>query len=63
MSRVVRFYELGGPDVLKVEDVDVPPPREGEVQIRTKAFGLFFQYGALDTSDVPVPVMRCSQRT
>src|SRR5947208_1860036 len=40
MARVVRFHELGEPDVLKIEQVDVPPPAEGEVQIAVKALGL-----------------------
>ncbi|WP_020177800.1 zinc-dependent alcohol dehydrogenase family protein [Methylopila sp. M107] len=40
MARTVRFHEIGGPDVLKIEDVDVPAPRAGEVRIRTKALGL-----------------------
>jgi NADPH:quinone reductase-like Zn-dependent oxidoreductase len=40
MARVVRFHQIGGPEVLKVEDLDVPPPGEGEVQIRVRAIGL-----------------------
>lgn len=40
MARVVRFHELGGPEVLRVEEVDVPPPGKGEVQISIKALGL-----------------------
>jgi NADPH:quinone reductase-like Zn-dependent oxidoreductase len=40
MPRVVRFHETGGPEVLKIEHLDVPPPRKGEVQIRVKALGL-----------------------
>lgn len=40
MSRVVRFHEIGGPEVLKIEDVEVPAPKAGEVQIRAKALGL-----------------------
>jgi NADPH:quinone reductase-like Zn-dependent oxidoreductase len=40
MARVVRFHQLGGPEVLRVEDVDVPPPGQGEVQISIKALGL-----------------------
>jgi NADPH:quinone reductase-like Zn-dependent oxidoreductase len=40
MSRIVRFHEIGGPEVLKIEDVEVPPPKAGEVQIRAKALGL-----------------------
>ena len=40
MARIVRFHEVGGPEVLKVEEVDVPPPGKGEVQIRIHAIGL-----------------------
>lgn len=40
MARVVRFHEHGGPEVLRIEDVDVPRPGPGEVQIRVKALGL-----------------------
>jgi NADPH:quinone reductase-like Zn-dependent oxidoreductase len=40
MARVVRFHEVGGPEVLKIQQVDVPPPGNGEVQIAVKALGL-----------------------
>jgi NADPH:quinone reductase-like Zn-dependent oxidoreductase len=40
MSRIVRFHEIGGPEVLKIENVNVPAPKSGEVQIRAKALGL-----------------------
>jgi NADPH:quinone reductase-like Zn-dependent oxidoreductase len=40
MSRVVRFHETGGPEVLKIEDLDVRPPGPGEVRIAVKALGL-----------------------
>ncbi|MBB3258465.1 NADPH2:quinone reductase [Paraburkholderia bannensis] len=40
MSRVVRFNRTGGPEVLQIEEVDVAPPKAGEVQIRIKAIGL-----------------------
>jgi NADPH:quinone reductase-like Zn-dependent oxidoreductase len=40
MARVVRFHEIGGPEVLKIEDVEVPPPGKAEVQIRVHALGL-----------------------
>ena len=40
MARVVRFHRYGGPEVLRIETVDVPPPGRGEVQIRVKALGL-----------------------
>ena len=40
MARVVRFHRLGGPEVLGIEEVAVPAPGRGEVQIRVKALGL-----------------------
>ncbi|MBX4929810.1 zinc-dependent alcohol dehydrogenase family protein [Rhizobium binae] len=40
MARVVRFYQHGGPEVLRIESADIPPPGPGEVQIRVKALGL-----------------------
>lgn len=40
MARVVRFHQLGGPDVLRIEDISVPAPRRGEVRIQVKALGL-----------------------
>ncbi len=40
MARVVRFHETGGPDVLRIEEIEVPPPRKDEVQIRIHALGL-----------------------
>lgn len=40
MTRVIRFHQHGGPEVLRIEDVTVPPPPQGEVQIRVKALGL-----------------------
>jgi NADPH:quinone reductase-like Zn-dependent oxidoreductase len=39
-ARVVRFHELGGPDVLQIEDLPLPQPGEGEVRIRVQAIGL-----------------------
>lgn len=40
MSRVVRFSTTGGPEVLKIEEVDVRLPGPGEVRISVKALGL-----------------------
>ena len=42
MAKVVRFYETGGPDVLRLEDAPVGEPGEGEVRIRHAAVGLNF---------------------
>ena len=40
MARTIRFHRHGGPEVLIIEDIDIPPPGPGEVRIRTKALGL-----------------------
>src|SRR3954451_20683362 len=40
MARVVRFHKVGGPEVLQIEEVEVPPPGKGEIQICIKALGL-----------------------
>ena len=39
-SRAIRVYKLGGPEVLKWEEVAVPAPGAGEVLLRHTAIGL-----------------------
>jgi NADPH:quinone reductase-like Zn-dependent oxidoreductase len=39
-ARIVRFHETGGPEVLKIEEVDIPAPGPGEARIRARALGL-----------------------
>ena len=33
MTPVVRFHAIGSPEVLRIEDVDLPPPGADEVYI------------------------------
>lgn len=40
ISRIVRFYELGGADVLRVEEREVPTPGDGEVLIAAETIGM-----------------------
>jgi len=40
MSRVVRFHEHGGPDQLRIDELQVADPGEGEVRLRVEAVGL-----------------------
>ncbi len=40
MPKKVQFHQLGGPENLKIEDVPVRAPGEGEVKLRVKAVGL-----------------------
>lgn len=42
MARVVRFHEVGGPEVLRLEEVQVGPPASDEAQLRQTAVGLNF---------------------
>ena len=42
MPRAIRIHEVGGPEVLRLEDVDVAAPGEGEVQVRHTAIGVNF---------------------
>lgn len=42
MTQAIVIRSLGGPEVLKVEEIDVPPPGPGEVRIRQAAIGLNF---------------------
>ena len=42
MPKAIRIYENGGPEVLRWEDVDVPPPGRGEVLLRHTAIGVNF---------------------
>jgi NADPH:quinone reductase-like Zn-dependent oxidoreductase len=40
MTTTVRFHELGGPQVLRLEDVDTGKPGPGELLVRVEAIGL-----------------------
>lgn len=40
MARTVRIHELGGPEVLRIEELPVGEPGPGEVRIRVEAVGL-----------------------
>jgi NADPH:quinone reductase-like Zn-dependent oxidoreductase len=40
MPRAVRYYEFGGIDVLRVDEVERPVPGDGQVLVRVKAAGV-----------------------
>jgi NADPH2:quinone reductase len=42
MPRAIRIHEAGGPEVMRLEDIEVPPPGEADVQVRHTAIGLNF---------------------
>jgi len=40
MAQIVRFHEIGGADVLKIEELPLTEPIEGEVRLKVEAFSL-----------------------
>jgi len=38
--KIVRFHQLGGPEVLQLDELPLPEPGAGEVRLRVKAIGL-----------------------
>jgi NADPH2:quinone reductase len=42
MPRTIRIHEVGGPEVMRLEDVEVSAPAQGEVQVQHTAIGVNF---------------------
>src|SRR5882762_1588276 len=40
MAKVVRFHELGGPEVLRLEEIAFDDPAPGELRLKVGAIGL-----------------------
>lgn len=40
--KAIRIHKTGGPEVLQLDDIDLPPPAAGQVRVRNKAIGLNF---------------------
>jgi NADPH2:quinone reductase len=57
MSRAIRIHSFGGPEVLQLEQVEVPTPGPGEVRLRQTAIGLNFidVYGRTGLYPVSLP--------
>lgn len=53
----IEFTATGGPEVLRLVDVDLPPPAPGEVRVRTGAVGLNFIDTYLRSGLYPVPAL------
>jgi len=56
MAKAVRFYETGGPEVLRYEDVEVGEPGPGQVLLRHEAVGLNFADIYFRTGLYPAPL-------
>ena len=57
MANAIRFYETGGPDVLRYEEVAVGEPGPGQVRLRHAAVGLNYAdtYSRNGTYPIPMP--------
>jgi NADPH:quinone reductase len=55
--RAIRFSKTGGPDVLTLENIDLPTPKPGEVRVRHTAIGVNFidTYHRSGLYPVPLP--------
>ncbi|WP_043309724.1 quinone oxidoreductase [Pseudomonas sp. ML96] len=56
MAKAVRFYETGGPEVLRYEDVEVGDPGPGQVRIRHVAVGLNYADTYFRNGTYPIPL-------
>jgi NADPH2:quinone reductase len=56
MVKAIRFYETGGPEVLRYEDVEVGEPGPGQVRIRHVAVGLNFADTYFRNGTYPIPL-------
>ncbi len=57
MTKAIRFDTYGGPEVLRLQDVDLPDPAPGEARVRQSACGLNFldTYQRSGLYKVPLP--------
>lgn len=58
MVAAIRVHRYGGPEVLQLEDVDLPPPAKGEIRVRQTAIGVnyidtYFRTGLYKAPQLP----------
>ena len=56
MAKAVRFYETGGPEVLRYENVEVGEPGPGQVRLRHVAVGLNYADTYFRNGTYPIPL-------
>ncbi|MES3024652.1 MAG: quinone oxidoreductase [Pseudomonadota bacterium] len=56
MAKVVRFNSPGGPEVLRVEEVEVGSPGAGQVRVRHVAVGLNYADTYFRNGSYPIPM-------
>jgi len=58
MTKAVRVHEVGGPETMRIEDIELGPPGRGEVLVRNRAIGVnfidtYFRSGAYPAPSSP----------
>lgn len=58
MVAAIRVHEYGGPEVLKLEEIEMPPPAKGEIRVRQTAIGVnyidtYFRSGLYKAPQLP----------
>lgn len=56
MAHAIRFYETGGPEVLRYEEVTVGEPGPGQVRLRHAAVGLNYADTYFRNGTYPIPL-------
>lgn len=56
MTKAIRFHKTGAPDVLVLEDISIPAPGPGEVQIKQEAIGVNYIDIYHRTGAYPLPL-------
>ncbi len=54
--RAIRIHQTGGPEVLKIDEVELPPPGKGEVRVRHHAIGVNYLDTYHRTGFYPMPL-------
>ena len=57
MVKAVRVHEVGGPEVMRIEDIEIPPPGPGEVLVRNHAIGVNFIDTYFRSGHYPAPAL------
>ncbi|RUR01182.1 NADP-dependent oxidoreductase [Labedella endophytica] len=55
--KAVRFHEVGGPEVLRYEEIDRPDPADGQVRIRVAASAFSAADNGMRAGFLPIPVV------
>ena len=57
MVAAIRVHTVGGPDVMKLEEIDLPNPGKGEVRVRQSAIGVNYIDTYFRSGLYPAPAM------